>query len=112
MVVGPGDRSGVGIVRHMSRGIRLGMFRMEKVRATNAAERAERSPEVLMIASGHDAAASLAETRDALTVGRGQAFTQVNRKQPELLHVGLIERAQDRIITGGIQLTIARRHFV
>ena len=61
------------------------MLGVKKVGAANATQSAQRSAEVLVIARGHDAAASLAETRDALAVGDGQTIAGINRKQPQLV---------------------------
>jgi hypothetical protein len=88
------------------------MLRVEEVRAADAAEGAQRSAEVLVIASCHDPAASLPEARNSVTVSHGQPVALINRKQPELLKVSLIKRAKDRIIAGCICFAVARRHVV
>ena len=71
MVVGPGDRSGKRIIRNVPRGVWLRIPGMKKVGAANAAQRAQRSSQVLVIARGHDATAPLPEARDALAVSNG-----------------------------------------
>src|ERR1043166_734714 len=111
MIVGPGDRSCKRVVRNTSGNIRLRMFRMKEMRAADPAERAQGSSQVLVIASGHDAATSLAETRNALTVCHAQAVAGVDCKQPKLVEIRLIECGEDWIVAGGICLAIARCHF-
>src|SRR2546421_12627769 len=69
MVVGPGDRSGVWIIRHMPGGVGFGMFGVKKVGRANAPECAQRSAQVLVIARSQDAAAPLAKAGDALAIG-------------------------------------------
>src|SRR5438876_10859913 len=82
MIIGPGDRSGVRIIRHMPGSVRFGMFGVKKVGRSNAAECAQRSVQILMIARSQDAAAPLAKVRDALAIGHAQTVAGINRKQP------------------------------
>ena len=46
------------------------MFGVKEVRPADTAESAQRDPEVLMIASRHNAAAALAKAGDALAISR------------------------------------------
>src|SRR5258706_1549442 len=94
----------------MSGRVGFGMFSMKKVRATYAAESAQRDPQVLVIARRHNAAAALAKAGDALTVGHTQPITIIDREQPQLVKVGLIKTAQNRIVAGCVSLAITRLH--
>src|SRR5204863_10101031 len=87
MIVGPGDRRSEGIVGDMSGGVGLRMFRVKKMGPADATQSAERNPQVLMIARGHDAAAPLAKVRDALAISHSQTVAGVDRKQPQLVKV-------------------------
>src|SRR5882762_10796571 len=87
MIVRPRDRSSVRIIRDMPGRVGLRMFGVKKVGAADAAQSAQRSAEVLVIARGHYAAPALTETRDALAIGNGQTITLINRKQPQLVKI-------------------------
>src|SRR3979490_334067 len=83
MIVGPGDRSRVLIIKHVSGRIRFGMFGVEEMRAAYAAQSAQRNPQVLMIASRQNAATALAKARDPLTIRHTQPVAGIDREQPQ-----------------------------
>src|ERR1051325_3886054 len=85
------------------------MFGVKEVRSTYAAERAQRRPQVLMIARREDAAASLPEARDATAIHLAQPVACVHGEEPELVEVGRIETAQHAVVTLGVCLAVARR---
>src|SRR5258708_29868105 len=95
----------------MSGSVGFGMSSVKEVRATYAAERAQGDPQVLMIARRHNAAAALAKAGDALAVGHTQPITIIDREQPQLVKVGLIKTAQNRIVAGRISFAITNGHF-
>jgi hypothetical protein len=80
MVVGPRDVLVALIVARLSRFVRLRMFGVEEVCFANAAQRTKRDTKILMIASGHDATASLTETSDSLAVCDAEPITQSTAK--------------------------------
>src|ERR1044071_3166488 len=91
MIVGPGDVFRILIVARVPRFVRVLMFAVKEVCAPDAAERAERRPQILVIARRQNPAASLPEARDALTVGQTQSVAQVYGEEPEFVEVGRIE---------------------
>ena len=108
MVVGPRDVLVALLVARLSQFIRLRMFGVEEVCFANASQRTKRDTKILVIASGHDATASLAETSNSLAVSDAEPIAQVNCKKPQLIKLGRVELSQDRIIAGGILLPVAR----
>src|SRR6266852_4638534 len=87
------------------------MFGMKEVGAADATQRAQRSPQVLVIARGQDAAASLTETCDSLAICLRQTIAGINRKQPELVELRSIQRAENAIVTCGVRFAIASYHL-
>jgi hypothetical protein len=87
MIVRPRDGSRVGIVNCAPCFIRVEISRVKKMRAPDAAQRAERGAQILMVPCGEDASPALTKARDALTVRSRQTVANVNGKQPELIKV-------------------------
>src|SRR5205807_8874906 len=87
MIIGPGDRSGVRIIRHMPGSVRFGMFGVKKVGRPDAPECTQRSAQVLVIARSQDAAAPLAKAGDALAIKHTETVADIDRKQPQLVKV-------------------------
>lgn len=65
-----------------------------------------------MIARGQQTSASLVKTGDRLAVSFRQSSTGFDRKEPELMKVAGIERAQDGVVALRIRLSITRRYLV
>ena len=82
------------------------------MRVTDAAECAQRRAQILMIARREYATTAFMKARDAFAVGFGQTVANVNREYPQFVEVRVVERAQDRIVAGGVRFAIARRNFV
>src|SRR6476659_8093785 len=97
MIVGPGNRGVERIVRNMPRSVGLWIFGVKEVSTADTTQGAQRRTEVFVVSRSHDAAATLPETRDALTVGDGETVPHINCKQPELVEIRRIKRAKDRI---------------
>src|ERR1043165_9447957 len=91
----------------MPRRVRILVARVKEVCASNAAERAQRRSEIVVIARRKNAAASFVKARDAFAVGLRQTVTSIDRKQPELVEIRFVELAQQRIVAGRIRLAIA-----
>lgn len=65
-----------------------------------------------MIARCQYPTASLMEARDAFAVCLAQTIAGINRKQPELINIRLVENTQHVIVAFRIRFAIARRDFV
>jgi hypothetical protein len=91
VIVGPGDVFRLLIVARAPGLVRVLVLAVEEVCAPDAAERAERRAEVLMVARGEESAAALAKARDALTIRLGQPVTCVHGEEPQLVEVGRVE---------------------
>ena len=71
--------------------------RVEVVRGADTAERADRAPEIHVIAGDEQAAAAAPEARDRRAVGFVQTVAGIHREQPELVVAGLVEGGEHRI---------------
>ena len=112
MIVGPTDRRAFDVVADMPSRIRILMLRVKEMRAPDSAERTQRRAEVLVIASGENAAATLVKTRDALAVSLAQSVSGINCKKPELVEVSRIEHTQNSVIPGAVNFPIASSDFI
>src|SRR4051794_29876855 len=70
---------------------------MEVMRLADTPPRADGRAQGHVIARDQQAAATLAKPRDRLAIRRGQAVAGINREQPELVEVALVDRRQDRV---------------
>jgi len=52
------------------------------------------------------------EDRDAAAISRRQASLSFDSKEPELMKVAGVERAQNRIVALRVRVAITRRHLV
>jgi hypothetical protein len=95
--VRPGDVGRVRIVDLAFLGIRVLLFRVEVVRLADTAQRADRRTEIHVIARYEQAPAAFAKPRDRVAIRLGQAVAHVDREEPELIEVALVDRRQDRI---------------
>src|SRR6185436_13268632 len=82
VIIGPGNRGVERIVRNVPRSVGFGILGVKEVSTTDTAQGAQRRTEVFVIPRSHDAAATLPETCDALTVGDGETVSHINCKQP------------------------------
>ena len=77
---------------------RLRVFGVKEMSTADTAQGAQRGTEVFVVSRSHNAAATLPETCDALTVGDGETVSNIDCKQPQLVEVRRIQCAKDRIV--------------
>ena len=84
---------------------------MKEMRSPNPSQRAQGSSQVLVIACRQNATAALAKTCNTLAIRNAETVAQIDGKQPKLVEVCLIERAENRIIPLSVSFAIARYNF-
>ncbi len=69
------------------------MASVKEMRATNAAQGAERRTQILMITGCENSSTSFAKARNALTICGTQAVTIIDGEKPKLVKIGCVEHA-------------------
>ena len=93
--VGPRNGRRVPVIAHRAR---IDVLVVELVEQTHRSEPAQATAQVLMVAGGEHAAAVLPEPHDRIGVGIGEAVTDVDGHQPQLVVAQSVETAQDRVV--------------
>ena len=73
---------------------------MELVDQAHRSELAQAAAQVLVIARGEQPATVLAESARCLGLGIGEAVTDVDGQQPQLVVAELVDVAQDGVVVG------------
>src|SRR5436190_18936519 len=109
MIIWPRYRMRFPIIDDVPCLIRVEIPAVKEVRVADAAKRTHGAPKIHMIAGYQQSAALLTKAPDRLAILRVESVAQVDRKQPELVKVRLIDCRQYRIWRA-VSRAIARRH--